>query len=120
MLRPILVVVLGLAALKPSLCSKVASEAGSHVDDVPAPKPKLDANTKPKADEAKPAEPSGGEAGKADEEGGGEAPAMEAAQALGGDDETETCVKDCVQRNQMRAVSAEQIEQDCRTQCTAK
>lgn len=114
MLRPTLVVVLGLAALKPSLCSKVASEAGSHVDDVPAPKPKL------KPDEAKPAEPSGGEAGKADEEGGGEAAAMEAAQALGGDDETEACVKDCVQRNQMRAVSAEQIEQDCRTQCTAK
>lgn len=120
MLRPTLVIVLGLAALKPSLCSKVASEAGSHVDDVPAPKPKLDANTKPKPDEPKPAEPSGAEAGKAEEEGGGEAAAMEAAQALGGDDETETCVKDCVQRNQMRAVSAEQIEQDCRTQCTAK
>jgi hypothetical protein len=114
MLRPALVVVLGLAALKPSLCSKVASEAGSHVDDVPAPKPKPkldDANAKPKPDE-----PAGV---KADDE-GGDAPLMEAAQVVGGDDETETCVKDCVQRNPMRAVSAEQIEQDCRTQCSAK
>lgn len=109
MLRPALVIVLGLAALKPSLCSKVASEAGSHVDDVPTPKPKLDdANAKPR------------DQPKADDEGGGEAPAMEAAQVLAGDDEADTCVKDCVQRNQMRAVSAEVIEQDCKAECKPK
>lgn len=29
-----------------------------------------------------------------------------------------TCVADCVKQNQMRATSPEQIERDCRAECT--
>jgi hypothetical protein len=33
-------------------------------------------------------------------------------------DAGDACVTDCVRRNQMRATSPEQIERDCRAECT--
>jgi hypothetical protein len=35
------------------------------------------------------------------------------------EDVQQSCVADCVARNQMRAVSPEQIERDCRDECAA-
>lgn len=43
-----------------------------------------------------------------------DAKAPESAPAAKDDD---ACVKACVQKNQMRAVAADQIERDCRAEC---
>jgi hypothetical protein len=45
--------------------------------------------------------------------------AVDNAPAPDDEDPQATCVTDCISRNQMRAVSAQQIEDDCRDDCAA-
>jgi hypothetical protein len=54
-----------------------------------------------------------GAAGEGEGEGEGEH-----GEGLGEGDVDPACVRACVQQNQMRAVSPEQIEADCRAGCT--
>ncbi len=58
-------------------------------------------------------------------QGGGPATAADAASPAPRADAaaaapTDTCVADCVQRNQMKATSPEVIEADCRAECASK
>jgi hypothetical protein len=46
-----------------------------------------------------------------------DAPVPQRAQSV---PDTRRCVSDCVDSNQMRAVSAEQIERDCRDECSSQ